>query len=212
METLQWTCLLGLLSIQAAPCQSENPVVSQNPGAISLTKVNSMAEIRCNSSLSSLLGLTLLRRYSRDRQVVYLSVPNMKLTAGWSYEHRVSVTGKCCDFTIHLSQLTVDDTDGYYCRWTRFDARTKEMMTLQSEETIIIVRERDPRDDCSHNITVKSILFILGLSLLVIVMSIIIGTVVWYCTRINVYGPAKVHRHRQWLCPLHSDRQRNGST
>ncbi|MFT7804192.1 uncharacterized protein LOC108939975 [Arapaima gigas] len=176
METLQWTCLLGLLSIQAAPCQSENPVVSQNPGAISLTKVNSMAEIRCNSSLSSLLGLTLLRRYSRDRQ------------------------------------LTVDDTDGYYCRWTRFDARTKEMMTLQSEETIIIVRERDPRDDCSHNITVKSILFILGLSLLVIVMSIIIGTVVWYCTRINVYGPAKVHRHRQWLCPLHSDRQRNGST
>ncbi|XP_018617207.1 uncharacterized protein LOC108939975 [Scleropages formosus] len=205
METLQWTCLLGLLSVRAAPSWSETPMVSQSPKAISLLKVHSTAEIRCKSTLHDPVGLYLKRRFSDDKQVLYLSVPKLLLTFGRGYEHRVSMTGKCCNFTFQMSQLMMDDTDGYYCSWTQFDVKTKEITVYKSKETIIIVR--DPNENCSRNSTMEGIFFILSLPVLVIVVSVIIGAAVSYCTRTKVYRPAKVHQHRQLLCPHHSDQQ-----
>ncbi|KAG7491756.1 hypothetical protein MATL_G00006770 [Megalops atlanticus] len=200
MEPLLWTCVLGLLSTLAVPTKAESIVVSQSPKVIALMKVNSTAEIRCRSTILDPAGLFLRRRYSKDMEVLYYSFHGNKLSVNSEYQNRLSVNGKCCDFTLRLSQLRVEDTDGYYCRWSQVDEKTVELKYYQSNDTIIIIRERDPKEDCNRSHILHHILFLLSVTVSVVVVCVFIGVLVWWCTRTKEsYKPARVNKQHRCL-------------
>ncbi|XP_048869290.1 uncharacterized protein LOC125741868 isoform X1 [Brienomyrus brachyistius] len=204
MESLHWIYLLGFFSIQAVCSWSEQNLVLQSPKAISLMKVNSTANIRCYSTMHNLVGLYLKRRFYGNTDIIYVSLSNMKININKMYQHRHSVTGQCCDFTFHLSQLTVEDSDSYYCNWTQINTQKMDAVTYQSEDTIIIVRERDPKEDCKRNVTMYRILILLGFTGLVIIVCVLIGVMLWCCTRTKrTYSPKRSH-NQFCICPRHS--------
>ncbi|XP_036376617.1 uncharacterized protein LOC118772417 [Megalops cyprinoides] len=200
MKPLLWTCVVGLLSTLAVNIKAESIVVSQSPKAISLMKVNSTAEIRCTSTIPGPAGLSLRRHYSKDMEVLYYSFLGNKLTVSPEYRNRLSVSGKCCDFTLHLSQLRVEDTDGYYCKWSQVDEKRTEPTYYQSNDTIIIIRERDPKEDCNRSHILHHILFLLSVTVSVVVVCAFIGVLAWWCTRTKEsYRPAGLNKKHRCL-------------
>ncbi|KAJ8363602.1 hypothetical protein SKAU_G00124330 [Synaphobranchus kaupii] len=200
MEALLWTCVLALLSTPARA--AESPAVFQSPKAISLTEVNSTAEIQCRTTLMNPMGLFLKRRFSKEMEVLYLSLTGRKININQEYKHRLSVSGVCCDYTLQLSQLGVKDTDGYYCVWSRLDSQSLRLETYESADTIIIVRERDPKEDCNRIHTLQHILFLLSVTVSAVVVCVFLGVLVWWCTRTKEkYRPATAYQGRHHLCP-----------
>lgn len=124
--------------------------VSQSPSAVALMKVNSSAEILCSTSLPDPTGLYLRGRFHNNRDVLYLSIADRavgRTTIHNGFRGRVTVVSdqdqevkRCCDFTLRLSQLGVEDTDSYYCSWRYYDTKGKVLVQRHSNGTIIIVR------------------------------------------------------------------------
>lgn len=90
--------------------------------------------------MHNLVGLYLKRRFYSDTEILYVSLSNLKTNINKLYQHRHSMTGQCCDFTFHLSQLMVEDSDSYYCSWRQINTKKMDAETYHSEDTIIIVR------------------------------------------------------------------------
>ncbi|XP_026873295.1 uncharacterized protein LOC113581981 isoform X2 [Electrophorus electricus] len=104
------------LAFCCSPTHLTNTVSSgifQMPSAITLLQVNSTAEFRCAATDDEPFGLYLKRRYALKRELLYMSLPNCKKTLHATVEHRLSITGTCCNFILRLSQLQPQDTDGY---------------------------------------------------------------------------------------------------
>ncbi|KAJ8399743.1 hypothetical protein AAFF_G00408480 [Aldrovandia affinis] len=208
MDALLWTCVLGLLSTPAVATRAESLVVSQSPKAISLVKVNSTAEIQCRTNLLNPIGLYLKRRFSKEMDVLYLSLAAHKINVNPEYKHRLSVKGQCCDYTLHLSQLGLKDTDGYYCRWSTLNSESGSLMTYESTDTIIIIRERDPYEDCNRSPILHQILFLLSVTASVVAFCVFVGVLAWWCTRTKEsYRPARMYHQHHSLCPQHSNQQ-----
>ncbi|KAI1896692.1 hypothetical protein AGOR_G00097380 [Albula goreensis] len=207
MKAVLWTFMLSLLSTPAVAPRAEPPV-TQSPKAIPLMSVNSTAVIQCSATLPNLVGLFLKRRFSRKMEVMYLSLAANKTNVNPEYKNRLSVTGGCCNYTLHLSQMGVKDTDGYYCQWSQLHLHSGSSKMYESPDTIVIVRERDPKEDCNRDRTLHQILFLLTVSVSVVVVCVFIGVLVWRCTRTKEsYRPARIHHQRHHVCPQHSDQQ-----
>ncbi|XP_031424457.1 uncharacterized protein LOC116220653 isoform X2 [Clupea harengus] len=160
--------------------------VSQSPRVISLMRLNSSAEISCSATVRlqgvELYGLALKRRFSGDRSVLYTTMIQSVQTLHDDFKDRLSVTGDCCDFTIKLSSLKVEDTDGYYCSWQILD-KNGEFHNQESNYTTIIVRERDPEEPCNRPGKQLHRLF-LGLSVVACAVMFLIftGALIWRCS------------------------------
>ncbi|XP_076856098.1 uncharacterized protein LOC143510533 isoform X2 [Brachyhypopomus gauderio] len=172
-----------------------SPRISQTPMAITLLQ-NSTAELHCSVTSEQPFGLYLKRLYAVKREVLYLSLPSRKETLHDTVKHRLSVTGTCCDFTLRLSQLQVEDTDGYICEWLfHHDHSTaiSQPSHKQANETIIIIRDGDPQEDCSKHRTADQ--FFRGITFTMGVTTLIICSV------------AMTWRIRQWLSHHYSSSQ-----
>ncbi|CAB1338169.1 unnamed protein product [Coregonus sp. 'balchen'] len=205
MDALLWRCVLGLLCTPAVLTWT----VSQSPSAVSLMKVNFSAEIHCSTSLPDPTGLYLRGRFHGDRDVLYLSMADRavsRITTHYGFKGRVTVVSdqdqevkRCCEFTLRLSQLGVDDTDSYYCSWRYYDSQRKVLVQLQSNGTIIMVRERDPEECFGGGQTIMElILIVLSGTTFIVILILFIGAWMWRCTR--HYTPARVnrrHHHNQ---------------
>ncbi|XP_054455313.1 uncharacterized protein LOC129091647 [Anoplopoma fimbria] len=168
MKAHWWCCVLGLLCVPAGVMLStskgkgvsNNPTVSQDPTSISLMRINSSAEITCSSSLSGPMGLYLYRGFPDKRKIVFLSLDNgqvTKITPGAGFAGRIEVAsqqqiGEGHGFTLKLSLLGLEDTNLYYCSWEYVIVKAALFETWQSPGTIIIVRERDPQEECRDHI------------------------------------------------------------
>ncbi|XP_061088185.1 uncharacterized protein LOC133122293 [Conger conger] len=206
MEALLWTSVLGLLSTPVGATRADSPEVSQSPNAISLMKVNSTAEIQCRTTLGNTTGLYLKRRFSEETEVLYISTPTGKITINRLYKHRLSVAGECCDYMLQLSQLGVNDTDGYYCLWSTRDVASQKVLRYESRDTIIIIREKDPKD-CNRIHSLQHILFILSVTTSAVVVGIFLGVLVWWCKSTKKsYRPTQPNQGHHHLCPQHSNR------
>ncbi|XP_070783736.1 uncharacterized protein [Enoplosus armatus] len=134
--------------------------VSQGPTSISLKRVNSSVEITCSTSLSDPMGFSLRRRFHGEGDVVFLALDNGQITKdtiATEFVGRIRIapdqqTREGYGFTLQLSLLRLEDTDLYDCSWIRFQSEKAIRQTMSSTGTIIIVRDRDPQEQCKHHV------------------------------------------------------------
>ncbi|XP_066561817.1 uncharacterized protein LOC136750585 [Amia ocellicauda] len=207
MKTVLWMCFAwGVFSWVHS---EEGPTFSQTPKFISLQKENSSAEIHCVTSVKGLDGLYLKRRYAKKIDVLYLSFDFLKETVGDLYKNRITIKGQCCDFVIILSQLTVSDSDVYYCSWNHLDLSSTQLKTFNSNGTLIIVKEEDPMESCRKRKKTNQILFIISVTVGVTLLSIFICVLVWFCTgKKKSYKPAKINQKRKHICLQHQGQEK----
>ncbi|XP_017556569.1 uncharacterized protein LOC108429374 [Pygocentrus nattereri] len=204
--TLFWLSL-AVCCTPSLSAKAELPALLQTPAAIVLSKLNSTAELRCSTTLKP-LGLYLKQRYSKPRELLYLSISDNTKTITSGFEHRLSVTGECCDFTLRLSELQIEDTDGYYCQWAFSEGEGIKFSYRQDKETVIIVRDGDPEEECNKQRMVHHLLFIISVLTIVTMFIICTGLIIWkFWQSSQHYSPHKVpHRYHQPQC-LHHRRQ-----
>ncbi|XP_059181187.1 uncharacterized protein LOC131959994 isoform X2 [Centropristis striata] len=188
MKAHLWNCVLGLLCMPAEVLLS-SWTVSQDPLSISLMRTNSAAEITCTTSLPDPLGFVLYRRFNGERELLYLSLSNGRVTKNTTaaeFVGRIHVVNhqirKGHGFTLRLSLLWQEDTDLYYCSWKHFRTETKTVETMPSKGTKIIVRERDPQEQCGIHI-VDLVLIALCVTSFTVILILCLGALIWRCKR-----------------------------
>ncbi|KAI9529385.1 hypothetical protein NQZ68_011090, partial [Dissostichus eleginoides] len=147
METLGWSCVLGILCLPAEVLL-HTWTVSQEPSSTSIKTVNSSAEISCSTSLSDPISLTLQRKFHSKTSVSFLYFIKgtiRKITMTEELKKRIRVSerkqldgGVGVSFKIDLMQL--QDTNLYFCTWS-FVSEDIRPVHLSTNGTIIIVRE-----------------------------------------------------------------------
>ncbi|MGH0118531.1 UNVERIFIED_CONTAM: hypothetical protein FKN15_015209 [Acipenser sinensis] len=161
----------------------EELIVSQSPEFISALKGHS-AEITCSISLSSKIdGLYLKRRFARPQDVLYFSLAKMKINIEKEYKGRLTHHGECCSFAFTITQLQLNDSDGYYCIWGGLDMTTGMLVSYESMGTLIVVKE--PRVSCptdSSRSNLSFILLLLMVSAGVVVVCVFMCVLLWHCT------------------------------
>ncbi|XP_038591382.1 uncharacterized protein LOC119915737 [Micropterus salmoides] len=204
MKAHWWSCVLGLLYMPAEVILSTWSV-SQVPMSISLKKVNSSAEITCSCSLSYLIVFKLQRRFHGNEPVVFLSLENgevTKNTIAEEFTDRINIQQieGGYGFTLELSLLRLEDTDLYYCNWIHMESEKLE--TVSSNGTIIIVRDRDPHEQCKH--LVLDFIFI-GLSVTAFtVLFLFLGVLIVRCLRFKKhFRPARAVKPSRPNRPQH---------
>lgn len=159
--------------------------VFQHPLSITNTKVNSSAEIMCSTTLSDPLGVYLHRGFHSHKVAVYLSMEKGKVTEDTissDFTGRIHITPdqqieQGCGFTFQLSLLQMEDTDQYYCTWENYNTDRMEGTTLSSNGTVIIVREKDPNEQCKN--AIWDLIFIaLSVTAVSIVLFLLIGALI----------------------------------
>ncbi|XP_048102355.1 uncharacterized protein LOC125296470 [Alosa alosa] len=184
---------LALLCIFIAVAASNGPSlkVFERPKVITLMQLNASAEISCSTTVHpqpgrGLHGLSLKRYFSGNEVVFYQHMVDKTQTVHRDFEGRISVTQKssdCCEFTFQLSLLREEDTNGYYCSWVTFNENEVETSSLDSNYTLIIVRERDPEELCTRPSGNQLQRLFLGLSGVVCAGMFLIsaGALIWRC-------------------------------
>ncbi|XP_060884581.1 uncharacterized protein LOC132955659 [Labrus mixtus] len=193
MKAHWWSCVLGLLCIPAEVALSFS-LVSQEPPSISLMRVNSSAEITCSTSLTGAQGFTLYRYFNGNRQIVYLYLVNgtvAKTTIAAEFKRRLHVSPvQISDgqgFTLQFSLLGEKDLDVYFCSWSYITP-----ITYSGKGTIIILREKDPKEQCKNHI-LKHILIVSSITAFTVILVSIIGALIVRCNRFKAYfRPARV--------------------
>ncbi|KAL6475666.1 hypothetical protein MHYP_G00167060 [Metynnis hypsauchen] len=200
--TLFWL-FLAVCCTPSLSAKTELPALLQTPAAIILSKLNSTAELHCSTTLKP-SGLYLKQRYSKPRELLYLSIPDYTTTLSSDFKHRLSVNGECCDFTLSLSELQIEDTDGYYCEWAFIEESIK-ISYKQAKETVIIVKDGDPDEECNKRRMVHHLLFVISVLITVTMFLICTGLIIWkFWQSSQHYSPHKVpHRHHQPQCQHH---------
>ncbi|CAG5910972.1 unnamed protein product [Menidia menidia] len=192
MKAQWWSCVLGLLCMPAE-VMLDNWAASQHPSTTSHVRVNSSLEITCSTSLSKPIGLTLHRLFKNNQNIVYLhfkNEKNPKITTSKIYNDRVTVL-KAEDslVSVQLSWLQLDDTDLYYCRWTFLNTPT--LVKLESNGTVIIVRESGPKDQC-RDLTLDLTLICLSVTALTVTAFLFIGALILKCNKFKEhFKPAR---------------------
>ncbi|XP_072229173.1 uncharacterized protein [Leuresthes tenuis] len=182
-----WSSVLGLLCMPAEVLLS-NLAVSQNPSTISLLRVNSSLETTCFTSLSNPLSFTLRRKFQNE-EVVHLHFGNeqiKKTTIAPKFAGRVLIPKDLqvkSAISLQLSQLGLEDTDLYYCRWTLLES--ENLVTVTSNGTIIIVRESVPQDQCENTI-LDLTLISLSVTALSVILSLFIGALIFKCKAVSL--------------------------
>ncbi|KAF1374228.1 hypothetical protein PFLUV_G00247470 [Perca fluviatilis] len=208
MKAHWWNCVLGLLCMPANVMLS-TWTVSQDPSSISL-RVNSSAKITCSTSLPEPMGLSLKRAFHDKRDIVFLSLKNGLVTKYTIVEEFVGRINVAPDqqiragygFTLQLSLLGQEDTDLYYCSWIYFKSETANIETLPSNGTIIIVKERDPQEQCRDHIW-DLILIAFSVTAL-IVLSFLFAGVIVRCKRFKKnFRPARAVKPPRVNRPQH---------
>ncbi|XP_042253252.1 uncharacterized protein LOC121886911 isoform X1 [Thunnus maccoyii] len=187
MKALWWSCVLGLLFLPTEVTLN-TWTVSQNPSSISVITVNSSDEITCSTALPNPMGFYLQRRFHNTKDVVFLSLEEGRIsknTTAAEFEGRIHITPvkqivQGCGFTLRLSSLRLDDTDLYYCSWTYFKSETR--VTHPSNGTVIIVKEKDPSEQCNSHF-LDLILITLSVTAFTIIMFLVIGALILRCKR-----------------------------
>ncbi|KAG9267238.1 hypothetical protein AMEX_G18061 [Astyanax mexicanus] len=184
-----YCCIPSLLAIK------DEPILSQSPPAIVLNQLNSTAELHCSTTHEKVVALYLKQRYSSKREVLYLYFKHSTTTIHPDYKQRVSVKGKCCEFAIVLTELQIGDSDGYYCEWVLTEPRINQ---VQSTETLIIIRDGDPEEECNKQRTIHHVLFMISVAITVTMFIICAGLLIWRIQQVKQsnkrYTPYKVHQ------------------
>ncbi|XP_023263903.1 uncharacterized protein LOC111656424 [Seriola lalandi dorsalis] len=213
MEAYSWSCVLGLLCMPAEVIL-HTWTVSQAPLSVSFLRVNSSAEITCTTSLSNPMGLYLHRRFSGDRDVVFLSLTEGRITKHKTdpkFDNRIVVTAdeqvmEGSGFTLSLSLLELDDTDMYYCSWIHFSQQTHQKETQSSNGTIIIVKEEGLQEPCKDKI-LDVTLISLSMTAFAAVLVLFIVALILKCRRFRkTFRPAAEPRRPtspRHICPQH---------
>lgn len=177
-------------------------------------RINSSADIKCSTSLTNPHALSFEGHFHGDMVVMYLSIDKgvvSTATSAKNFKGRISAVSDPeanhgCGLTLQLSMLAMMDTDMYYCIWTYYNIKTSSLETKKSNGTIIIVRDRDPAEDCHGYMDLT--LIVLSVAAIVVIFFIFMAALIWRCTRTKQhYKPAKARNnqpHSVHTCPMHS--------
>ncbi|XP_026873294.1 uncharacterized protein LOC113581981 isoform X1 [Electrophorus electricus] len=175
------------LAFCCSPTHLTNTVSSgifQMPSAITLLQVNSTAEFRCAATDDEPFGLYLKRRYALKRELLYMSLPNCKKTLHATVEHRLSITGTCCNFILRLSQLQPQDTDGYICEWLFYNG-VFPPTHKQANETVIIIRDGNPEEHCNKDHSADRWFIMISIAMGVATLIICACAIAWKIRKMN---------------------------
>ncbi|CAJ1081143.1 uncharacterized protein LOC117830175 [Xyrichtys novacula] len=192
MRAQRLNCVLGLLCMSAEVILGMG-TVSQEPSSISFMRVNSSAEITCSTSTSGALGFSLHRYFKNNEEIVYQNLKNgevTKTTIKGKFEGRIRVTPapkihQGQGFILQLSLLGVEDTDVYFCSWSYLSTNTAIPPTQSSKGTVIIVREKDPKEQCKHQM-LDLIFIVLSVTAFIVVLLFFI-VVLTKCNRFHAH-------------------------
>ncbi|MED6232742.1 hypothetical protein ATANTOWER_001805 [Ataeniobius toweri] len=218
MKAKVWSCVLGLLCMPAEVILN-TWTASQSPLTISNVRVNSSLEIICTISLENPTGLALKRRFLGNTEIIYLSFQNgvvTKNTTAEKFRNRIGITQEQLDpgvrykFKLQLSLLGLDDTDLYYCHWTYIKNPTYVILHVESNGTVIIVREHGPVEQCSDH-TVDLTLICMSIVAFTALSFIFVGVMIMRCRKFKKrftpgrpYAPPLPPRRPQPPRPNHS--------
>uniref|UniRef100_UPI0037E76C5C uncharacterized protein n=1 Tax=Semicossyphus pulcher TaxID=241346 RepID=UPI0037E76C5C len=200
MKAHWWSCVLGLLCMSGEVILSAE-IVSQDPLSISLMRVNSSAEITCSTSLPDALGFSLYGQFN-NRNIVYLNLDNgvvTKTTIAAEFTGRIQVApaqqiSEGQGFSLQFSLLGLGDTDVYYCSWSYLTPRTRTEVTQTGKGTIILLREKAPKEQCKYHI-LDHIIIALTVTACTVVLLFFIGALIVRCNRFKMkFRPAEVER------------------
>ncbi|XP_043958067.1 uncharacterized protein LOC122822973 [Gambusia affinis] len=189
MKAKWWSSVLALLCMPAEVILS-TWTASQSPISISNVWINSSLEIKCSTSLENLSGLSLKRRFLGDELILYLNFDKGVVTKNTTmdkFQNRISMSKEQLDpgarytFKLQLSLLGLEDTDLYYCSWAYIDEQYNNV-NLESNGTVVIVREGRPAKECSVR-TVDLTLICLSIAAFTGVFLMIIGLMIVRCRR-----------------------------
>ncbi|XP_073345862.1 uncharacterized protein [Pagrus major] len=211
MKAHWWSCVLGLLCMPAEVILS-TWTVSQEPMSISQVRVNSSTKITCSTSLSETMGVYLHRGFHGKKDVVFLALDKGQVTQDTiakNFEGRIHIAKEQQiteghGFTWELSLLGLEDTDWYYCSWVYFNSVKGNQETRSSTGTIIIVRERDPQEQC--RIHTENLIF-MSVTAFTAILILFIGAVIVRSKRFKKkFRPAREVRpsrpnRPQHVCP-----------
>nr|XP_040033437.1 uncharacterized protein LOC120819800 [Gasterosteus aculeatus aculeatus] len=228
------SCVLGFLCGPALRTMTGEAVgnnsslltTSQEPQSISLMRVNSSAEITCSTSLSDLRGLSLQQGFPEMKKIMYVDIKNRlvnKETRAAAFAGRVHVAPhqkirEGHSFTFRLSRLGPEDTNVYLCSWNFLKKDMSLIEKLHSPGTVVIIREKDPQEQCKGHmfdrILLDRILLALSVTGLFIVMILCIGALIVrrkrFQRRFRPAGAAIPPRPNrpQLVCPQHQVQHR----
>lgn len=191
--------------------------VSQEPEATIFKNINSSTKITCSTSLSEPLGVGLYRKFNNS-QIAYLDFNYsqvLKSTIDAEFKGRTDITKEQqmtegFRFNFQLSMLKQDDTDLYYCRWVFFSSTTFKIMTLSSKDTLIIVREEEPQQQCKEHVEDLIFIILSATTAFIAILFVVIAALIVKCKRFKkTFRPARAVKpprpHRpQHVCPEHS--------
>lgn len=195
--------IVAYCSIPPLLATADVPTCSQSPPAIILNQLNSTAELHCSTNCENSTALYLKQRYSSMQDILYVYCKDLTTTIQPGYKHRVSIRGNCPKFTLLLTELQTRDTDGYYCEWVFTEPK---IVHVQSTETVIVVRDGDPEEECNKQRKVYYSLLMISVAIAVVMFIICAGLLIWRIKQMKqsskCYTPYKVH-HRSHLphCP-----------
>ncbi|XP_033840589.1 uncharacterized protein LOC117387249 [Periophthalmus magnuspinnatus] len=157
MRALWCSCVLGLLCLPVHQGMENTVIGTQIPSSTTEMRVNSSVNIMCSITSKSVLGLSLDRRFNPGN-VVYLFLNSGQIGKKTitRYKGRADarvVLSSETDLKINfsLSQLQVDDTDLYFCRWKYYSNKSE---TFETNGSIIIINDRIPKKvqaECGGN-------------------------------------------------------------
>ncbi|KAM9425251.1 uncharacterized protein KZ484_008271 [Pholidichthys leucotaenia] len=186
MKAQWWSFVWGLLCIPSEVIMLSSWTASQSPSSISSVRANMSAEITCTTSLTSPMGLYLMRHFHDTKQLVYLNLKEGKVTKNTThaiFQGRLSVTPakqklRGQGFTFRLSLLRLDDVDVYYCEWIHVDMGSKKNMA--SNGTVLIIREFVPQKQCSNRTPDITLISLCTVAFFAITF-LVIGALIWRC-------------------------------
>ncbi|XP_035002623.1 uncharacterized protein LOC118101083 [Hippoglossus stenolepis] len=189
MKAHWWSCVLGLFLCMPAWVTLHTRTVSQRPMSIVVVRGKSSVEISCSTSFSDPIGLYLRRKFLGDRILLHLALEDglvTKNTTAAEFRGQLNVTLERqvkvgYEFTMWLSELELDDTNLYYCTWSRFESEKRTLKNQTSIGTIIIVQETDPQEQCKDQMFVLTWIF-LSVAVIVILF-LVIGALIFRCKR-----------------------------
>ncbi|XP_062403666.1 uncharacterized protein si:rp71-81e14.2 [Sardina pilchardus] len=101
-------------------------------------QVGEHVEIACSTRLQNQGGMYLYHTYHKTREVFYLN-PGMKCTPRLPFDKRIRVTGSFTNVHATVSNLTVNDTGVFWCRYLRFDGAKESRSESNNNPTLLVV-------------------------------------------------------------------------
>jgi len=107
--------------------------------------------IQCRVSETDQMSLD-LKRGLNEKSVLFIDGSSDKYYTGKEFSGRIQFNGKFPNMDIIIKNLTSDDTGLYWCKYTRFDPESSDLVSVKGHDSLLLVVTGEPLDSYTHQI------------------------------------------------------------